>query len=394
MTADDEQMVLGLSKQEYREPGVRRSLTIFIACLCIATALVIGGRFIIQARAAIESGLDPEPPVSVSVLPVSIQAGYEEVSRHIGLIESARRTDLAFEANGTLVEVMVNEGDRVSRGTPIARLDTRTLNARRTEQLALRDALLSDLEHTQRVLQREQTLADRDLGTDSALDEARFSVTRAQAMINQADASLQGIDVQLDKAVLRAPFDAEVGRQSLDEGSSVQAGVAVASLFEWDAPVARIGLPVANARALIPDSVHNVLIDGTSYPAVLLSRRRDVSARTRTVDVRFELLLADRVRPAFGQTVQLQLRQFIEKPGYNVPVTALSEGEAGLWSLLLAVPDEPGSDVGRVVREHVDLLQTDGGHAYVIGDFSLNASIIQVGTHRVVTGQRVRSVIP
>lgn len=393
MSSHDIQDLIGVRDDGHSAPGARRSLTVFVVCLSVAVLLVLGGRVILQARAGMNSGLVPAPPISVSVLPVSVQAGFEQTSRHVGLVEPKRKTDLAFEASGTLIEVMVEEGDRVNLGDAVARLDTRTLQASRTAQLALRDALLSDLERAQLTLQRQQLLEARKLTADQALDDARLSVDRAEAMIKQADAAVQSIDVALDKAVLRAPFDAEVGRQSVDEGSTVNAGMSVASLFEWNAPTVRIGLPVDIARTLSVNSVHSVVIDDISYPAVLLSRRHDVASRTRTLDVRFDLLLADRVSPAFGQTAQLQLRQYVEARGYRVPITALSEGESGLWSVLLAIPDEPGSDVGRVVREHVDIVHTDGEYAYVSGNLSADAALIQSGLHRVAAGQRVHSVV-
>lgn len=44
-----------------------------------------------------------------------------------GVLEGARRAELAFAAPGTVAKVYVHNGSRVQKGSPIAELDTETL---------------------------------------------------------------------------------------------------------------------------------------------------------------------------------------------------------------------------------------------------------------------------
>jgi len=318
--------------------------------------------------------------------------GYLRYSQHVGLVEPLRQTSLAFESGGTLVAVLVEEGDKLTKGQLVAQLDTRSLDAERRAQLASREALLSDLERAKLELDRQKALEERNLTAEQSFDDARLLVTRSEALIAQSDAAIAAIDVSLDKSTLRAPFNAEVGLQTIDEGSAVSAGTPVAVLLEDDKRMVRLGVPADHSEAFTPQSTHIIDIDNTDYPATVVSIRGDLSARTRTLDVLLQLDVSGKPVPKFGQTAELQLQQLNQQPGYYIPLSALSEGEAGLWSVLISQPDEPGSETGTVIREHVDILHTDGAIAFVQGPLPANAQVIKNGPHRVVVGQRVRSV--
>ncbi len=372
-------------------PKPLKHAVVVTSCIVVAILLVVGGRAIIGARAKPLNKPEAETSITVSVIPVTQANGYNRVIKHIGLVEPLRQTQLSFETGGTLLHVLVEEGAFVKKGQHIAQLDTRSLTTERASQVAMRKALYSDLENAKLAFERQQILQARDFAAGQSFDDARLLVARSEAVIEQADAAIAAIDISLNKATLRAPFDAQVGQQPVVEGSTVNAGTTVASLFESNAPVVRVGLPVEALAMLGPQTLYTINISGVDYPATLISTRNDVSARTRTIDVRLQLDVRERARPVFGQTAALSLEQFVEQPGYQVPVSALTEGEAGLWSLLLSVPDEPGSVSGSVTREHIDVLHTNGDTAFVQGALSTDAGIIRSGTHRVVPGQRVLS---
>lgn len=381
-------------KPETLKPPSRwRSFFVITFALITSVGMVIGGRITIGAHAAAGESQSAEPPTTVSVLPLEPIVGFEKRGSHFGLLEPARRVDLAFETGGTLLEVLVQEGDLVSEGQVIAKLDTRTLQANRTAQEASRAALVTDLEQAKLTLARQKKLRDNNFAAGQAYDNARLLVTRSRALIQQADAALTTVDIALDKAELRAPFAARVGTQSIDAGSTVNAGTPIATLLDSSSPVARIGLPTALANDMRLGSQHTIRVADTPYPATVKAIRHDVSARTRTVDVLYTLKTAGLATPAFGQTAELLFRQSVNQSAYRVPVSALTEGKDGLWSVLLTISDQTNPLVSRVAREHVELLHTDGTVAYVQGNLPENPLLIPVGTHRVVVGQRVKEVV-
>ena len=95
----------------------------------LAVGLVTVGSAYIAANAARVEPQAIPAPLPVATLPLKLQASYTVPTRFTGQIEPARSTDLAFEAGGTVAEILVDEGDYVDAGDIIARLDTRAIDA-------------------------------------------------------------------------------------------------------------------------------------------------------------------------------------------------------------------------------------------------------------------------
>lgn len=423
-------------------PPLRRRLLgfgTFVVAAGLSAALVVGGVGLIRARAEAE----PRPPAAavplVETLALHRLDGYTRRHLHAARVEPVREAALAFEAGGTLVDVAVDEGERVAAGAVVARLDTRLLEAKRERLAAARRALDADAELARLALERQGTLERRGFTASESLDEARLAVPRVEARIAEADAALALVDVELDKSVLRAPFDAVVGRRLLDEGATVAPGSVVLALLEDARPRIRVGLPPERAAELSPDGTYRFVTDagragggvrgarddadgaideGRTVEARLLSRRADIDTRTRTVSALFEPVGDD--DPAanalfFGELLELVLEERVERTVFDVPLDALAEDAEGLWSLLVvderrapnggAAPTDDGTDVGREAgdgpapdgttrlrRVAVDVVHTDGARAFVDAALEDGTRVVAGGRHRVVAGERVRAV--
>ena len=106
-----------------------------------------------------------------------------------------------------------------------------------------------------------------------------------------------------------------------------------------------------------------------------------------------EMCIRDRL--VLGELVELEIVQQSAVPGYWVPISALSEGERGLWSVLTAQindEDAQSAELYEVVRNHINIVHTEGDQVYISALLPDNALIIDNGSHRVVAGQRVNVV--
>ena len=84
--------------------------------------------------------LDPGDPaaasvpmrvLAVNVLKAQSVPTYTVAHSYVGRIESARRSELAFEVPGMLSRIVPEEGDTIEVGALLATLDTERLRARR-----------------------------------------------------------------------------------------------------------------------------------------------------------------------------------------------------------------------------------------------------------------------
>ncbi|NBB84151.1 MAG: efflux RND transporter periplasmic adaptor subunit, partial [Alphaproteobacteria bacterium] len=338
---------------------------------------------------AVDQAATQADALPVRVVAAERQDGHTVSARFAGRLEPARRTALAFDAGGTLSAVLVDEGDAVALGDVVARLDTDRVEAQRRRLRASLASVEAELELARRTLERQQVLEQQGHASTQRLDEARLAVDALDARRAEVAAAVGEVDVALDKAVLRAPFAGTVAARHVDEGAVVGAGRPVLDLLETGRSEARIGVsPDAAATLTVGDTVA-VAAGGRRLEARVTALRPDLSTGTRTVTVL--LSVATPAATAYGDVVEVTVERPVATSGFWLPMTALVEGERGLWTVYTVRPAPDGG--GRVVgQEAVEVRHTEGDRVYVAGTLTDGAVVIADGTHRVIPGQRVRPV--
>ncbi|MEO0456191.1 MAG: efflux RND transporter periplasmic adaptor subunit [Cyanobacteria bacterium P01_A01_bin.114] len=415
--------------------------------------MLIGGAVFAIARA---KGTDTPEVALPPILPVKTQTlesvdAYRINRTYTGEIVAQRSSDLGFEQPGTLVEIRVDEGDWVDAGTPLARLDIRSLQAQRqqieaqrrqalarfqelqqgprAEDIAAAQAAVQDLQaqvelarlqqqrrenlYAQGAISREElderafsadALANRLQQAQSQLEELQTGtrveqITAQDAQVEQFDASLQGIDVSLSKSTLYAPFSGRVAKRLVDEGVVIGPGQTVLRLVEGSTLEARIGVPANVANRLTLNTPQSIQVNNRVYPATVTALLPELDSTSQTVTV--VLTLENAAEPTIGATARLALEETQPEAGYWLPTNALIEGERGLWTAY--VLDELDSatpaaatpaDTHKVARRDVEVLYTEGDRTFVRGMLQPGETVITSGIHRIVPGQRVKATAP
>lgn len=340
-------------------------------------------------------------PLRVNVGRPAPADGYAAVSTYSGRVETARTAALGFELGGRIEQILVDEGDTVAEGAPLARLDTARLEAARRELGAALAQARSRHALSEKTFARMQEARGYRGVSTQALDQARDDRDSAEAALALAQARLERLDVDLARSVLHAPFAGTVARRMQDEGTVVEAGAPLLLLEETGRLRARIGIAGDALTTLVPGARHRLTArDGHEVQArieAILPVRDPVA---RTVDVLFALLppAADAQALRAGDLLTLRLREFRPEPGFWLPLAALTEGERGLWSVLIAAraaqePPQGMADAAyRIERRLVEVQYHDADRVYVTGGIGRDELLVVDGTHRVVAGQRVQPV--
>ena len=348
-------------------------------------SLMGGGTALLHIRANAEIPVAANPPVTVSAATLRMDESYTITEHFVGRLEAARETRLAFERGGLVREILVDEGDRIKKGEVIARLDTAKLEADRETLKAERTVLEARQRLSQATLKRQKKLASKGWKSAQTFDEARFGLQEVEAGINRTDAAIAALEVDIGKSVLRAPFSGTISNRVLDEGSIVSAGAVVADLLESDKRQIRIGVSPDVARTLKPGAVQKFKVSGLELFGKVAVARPDLETRTRTVSVLFEVEGADQV--PFGEIAELIVERKVEARGTWLPLSALTEGRKGLWSVLTVVDGKAGL---KISREAAEVLHISGDRVFVRGSFQPGARLLTEGVNRVTPGQRVR----
>jgi HlyD family secretion protein len=160
-------------------------------------------------------------PIEVRVEPVERGVVESTVTNSkAGTVEARRRSRIASELGGRIIEITHREGDLVAAGEPLVRLSQTSSLAQRelaSQGVTVARARLEDAclrrDRASRELARIRQLAESNVASEDRLDElqysydsARISCEGAKAELAQTRAQLAAADSELEKTVIVAPF--------------------------------------------------------------------------------------------------------------------------------------------------------------------------------------------
>jgi len=184
---------------------------------------------------------------------------YEDLS---GLVRARNQVSIRPEISGSVVEVLVRNGDSVVRGQTLVRLD----DSRQREQLRQAEAGLVMAEATAAEARaresevRAQTvrlraLVDRGLVSDLEIEtrEAQLAAAGAQAAqaearVGQAQATVAELRSEFARTVVRAPVAGSVGQRAVEVGMVVNSGSMLFLLGDFDDLLVEVPLTQAMLR--------------------------------------------------------------------------------------------------------------------------------------------------
>jgi RND family efflux transporter MFP subunit len=149
-----------------------------------------------------------------------------------GELRAAREATIRAEVSGTLLEVRIEEGEGVSRGALLGRIESRALedmrsSARSAVQSAEAAVALARIE-----VQRNQELVAAGAIAQRDLDQARANLATAQAQLANARANLATAQDQLGDTVLRSPIAGIVSERFVDAGDVVSVGAELFTIID------------------------------------------------------------------------------------------------------------------------------------------------------------------
>lgn len=311
-------------------------------------------------------------PIEVRIVPVARGRVEATVTNSkAGTVEAGRRSRIASETGGRVVEIRHREGARVEAGEVLVRLAATSQEAqlelaqkgvavarRRLEEACLRR------DRTRRELERALRLAEQSIVSEDRLDELQYGADAASVACETARAELErarteqgAAGVELAKTQIRAPFDGVIAEVNVELGEWVTpsppllTSPAVIDLIDPSSIYVSAPMDEVDAGALATDLPVKVTVD--SHPGEIFEGRVarvapyvvDLEAQNRTIEIDVEIVdpsLRSALLPGTSADVEviLEAREGV----LRVPTSALLQGER---VLLL--------EEGRLVEREVEL---------------------------------------
>ncbi|SHO65413.1 efflux RND transporter periplasmic adaptor subunit [Algoriphagus zhangzhouensis] len=221
------------------------------------------------------SGAGPGAPQD---LPVSVVKLQQETLRNqlqvTGTILPNESVNIRPEVSGLVTRIAFKEGQYVSKGTPLLYLDDDELQAQ-----------YQRLQYTQKLFETQEN-RQKQLLAREAISQEEYDIALNQYNTTLSDLKL--VEAQLEKRVIRAPFNGKLGLRLVSEGSVIGTSDIIASIVNIDpikiefsiperyANQVTIGAPIYFTNESSPQEVQ-----GTVY-----AFEPQIDAATRTLKLR------------------------------------------------------------------------------------------------------------
>lgn len=288
-----------------------------------ATSLLLSA-VLLTACSSPEDEVAITPKARPAKLVTVTQASMSRKLSFPALIEAEDSSELTFQVNGQITQLMVLEGDEVKKGQIIARVEERDFQNSLVQAQA-------QFDNAETEYQRAKRLADQDAISRSVLETRRTNRDVAQAVLDSAKKTS-------GDTVLRAPFSGFISKIFVKRFQNIQAKEPIA-IIQSNEVVAIINAPadiVARTPQLEPMDV-TVTLDSalnTALPAVFKEASGQADPATQTYEVSFKFSSPENlfILPGMTATVSTNF-QFNElsdivPSGIAVPVSAVvAEGD-------------------------------------------------------------------
>lgn len=386
------------------------------AALATITGIALTGRSWLAARSD-SLAVKPAESIATTVRVVELEA--EVVARGLqysAVVKELASAELSFRVGGTVAEVYrvsgpggrkhpVHEGDRVSKGTELAWLDSADYRRERAaagEKLAGAEArraqLETELNLAQNELRRTSELVGRGAATDAELDTARskqLSTAAALASVRcdvaSARIALEQAEANLGYCTLVSPLDdATVAARFFDAGERVAPNQPAIVLLDLSSVVVAFGVPDTLIARLALGQVLDVTSDalrGRRFQGVVHKIASTADPQTRTYAVEVRIDEPNGLRPGMVATVAIEQ----EIRACLLPLGAIMPGASKKDYEVFRVSEEGGQTVVRRVPVEFDDVLDNRVTVKLGEEASLRPGdlIVAVGTHRLYDGQRV-----
>jgi membrane fusion protein (multidrug efflux system) len=213
----------------------------------------------------------------------------------VGTINPGRGVTVSNDAAGVVSAIKFQSGQTVRRGQVLVELDSRVERA----QLASLRA--------QAGLARVSAGRTRALFKDSAVPKAQLD--NAESALQSATANAAALQAQIDRKIVRAPFDGRLGIRLINLGQYLNPGTAITDLQSADANYIDFTLPQQQLRQLAVGMVVRINegLPGPRAEAAISAIDPTLDPVTRSGRVRAALSKMDGLSPGMFVNVSVVL---------------------------------------------------------------------------------------
>lgn len=370
----------------------RGRIWLIAAVLCIvaffAYLFLIKGRS--QANAQ-KAAAPPPPPVSVVAQPAK-KGDISVFLGGIGTVTPLTTVTVRSRVDGQLMEVLFREGQTVTRGQLLARIDPRPFEVLLTQAEGQMGRDQAQLKNAQLDLQRYRDLWAQNSIPRQQMDTQEALVRQFEAAVKSDQGQIDSARLQLTYSRITAPIGGRVGFRLVDPGNIVRAGDANGLVVITQLQ------PISVVFTLPEDSLPPVLArlkSGAQLAVEAYDREQKQKLATGKL-----LTIDNQIDPATGtvklkavfpnsgnelfpnQFVNARLLVEVKRESVVIPSAAIQSGPKGTF-VYLVKPDST------VELRPVEAGESHAGETAITKGLAAGEAVVVDGAERLREGSRV-----
>jgi RND family efflux transporter MFP subunit len=368
-------------------PAMLINLPRVLLCAVLAATLTIGMSDLVRAQGKAS-------PVEVDKVR---EEALTQTAPFTAQFVAVQLGPVATRISERVADVAVRAGERVEKGTILARLSDNRLRAERLLRAselrkaeAQRERATANRAKAQQALARTEQLRGSNAFRKNALEDAQrdleaaiASSTEAEAETERARADLNLAEIALADASIRAPYHGVVLARHVVAGGYVQAGDAIVTLMNDKDLEIEADVPAQRLSGLHPGApVKAVLQNGQTLTVEVRAVIPEENPRTRSRAVRFSANLPeDSTQIAENQSVTVHIPIGLVRQVISVHKDALLLD--GRQPRVYVVID------GKVEMRSVTIGESLGNRFEVSDGLSVGETVVIKGNERLRPGEPV-----
>ena len=277
-------------------PSTRQRLTTLLVLLALAAAAALGWRSYSARQAARQAQMAPaKETVIVLAADDLATAQPRELSTGLpisGTLKAVHSAVVKARVPGELQALRVREGDHVSAGQVIARVEPTEYTERLRQARQQADAARAQLDIAQRQYDNNAALVAQGFISKTALDNSLASLNSAKANLRAAEAGAEVVHKSLADTVLRAPIDGQIAQRLAQPGERVAPEARIVEIVDPSRLELEAPLSPADSVAVRVGQRAQLEIEGVAAPVAAEVVRINPSAQAGSRSVLVYLRVA------------------------------------------------------------------------------------------------------
>lgn len=349
--------------------------------IAAAFAVLLVGAIVWRVFFATEEATVDDTPLAVTVQQVAAQEVQLPVT-FTGSIEGTQSAVISSTASGRVVEVLVEDGDYVTQGTPLLRMDAVAANnAVRSAASTVRQAQ-AKYDNERANYERQSGLYNVGAVAVQQLDTARTQMLVAASDLETAQANLADAQKQVADACVVSPVDGLVANRQVTGGQMLAAGSTAMTVEQMGEVYVTCQIEQQYVSYVTPGLAVEVRVD--AYPD-----------RVFTGTVEIVNPAADKDNRMFLVKARVPNTDFALKPGMFVLASVKDQPERMLLVPKNCVQSKKGLSYlyivedGKAKRVRVELGDDVGDNVQIVSGLTDGAQVILDQIDRLQDGRAV-----